>query len=411
MGKVNNKQGNGEKMEKLFYIDSYIKNFTAEIEEIKEVDSKYYVLMNKTAFFPGGGGQYCDLGTMDNIQVIDVYEKDEKIYHVLDKKPSRIHKVKCEIDWNRREYGMQHHFGQHVISACFYNEYKAKTVGFHLGSEVATVDIEGIFKEDDILKIENMCNEIIRENIPVEFLNITKKEAKKLKLKDDLSNLGNEIRVVKIDDIDINLCCGVHVKNTLDLRVIKIKKFEKYKKATRIEFLCGTKAIQDMLKRDNYLNKICRLLSSNEEDAYKGIENLNNKLNDLSKENRRLEDIISNYEIKEMIEEAEKINNMNVIIKTYENKTMNYINKIANKISEEDNTVGIFALINNDRLNLLYTCSKNLNNLDMNTLLKDSIKLVDGKGGGSKVLAQGGGKNNGNISSLFDYVKIKLKSN
>lgn len=397
-------------MEKLFYIDSYIKNFTAEIEEVKEMDNKYHVLLDKTAFFPGGGGQYCDLGTIDNICVEGVYEENNKIYHVLDKKPNRIHKVKCEIDWDRREYGMQHHFGQHVISACFNNEYKAKTVGFHLGKDFATVDIEGFFKEDDIIKIERMCNEIIRENIPVEFLNINKKEAKKLKIKDDLSKLSNDIRVVKFGDLDINLCCGVHVKNTLDLRVIKIKKFEKYKKATRIEFLCGTKAIDEMLKRDNYLNKICKMLSSNEEGAYQGIENLNNKLNEVNKENRKLEEIISNYEIKEMIEKAEKNGSMNIIIKTYENKNMNYINKIANKIIETENNIGLFALINNDRLNLLFACSKNLEKIDMNTLLKDSIKLVDGKGGGSKTLAQGGGKNNGNLDSLFDYVKIKIKS-
>ncbi|MDD7754830.1 MAG: DHHA1 domain-containing protein [Clostridiales bacterium] len=398
-------------MEKLFYIDSYIKNFTAEIEEVKEVDDKFHVLLNKTAFFPGGGGQYCDLGIIDNINVLDVYEENDKIYHVLEKKPNRIHKVKCEIDWDRREYGMQHHFGQHIISACFNNEYKAKTVGFHLGKDFSTVDIEGFFKEEDILKIEKMCNEIIRENITVEFLNITKKEAKKLKIKEDLSKLGDNIRVVKIDDIDMNLCCGVHMKNTLDLRVIKIKKFEKYKKATRIEFLCGTKAIEEMLKRENYLNKICKLLSSNEEDAYKSIENLNNKLNEVNKENRRLEEIISNYEVKEMIESAEKINNMNVIVKVYENKTINYMNKIANKIIEKENNIGLFALKNDDRLNLLFACSKNLEKMDMNILLKDSIKLIDGKGGGSKVLAQGGGKNNSNLDSLFDYVKIKIKSN
>lgn len=398
-------------MEKLFYIDSYIKNFTAEIEEVKEVDDKFHVLLNKTAFFPGGGGQYCDLGIIDNINVLDVYEENDKIYHVLEKKPNRIHKVKCEIDWDRREYGMQHHFGQHIISACFNNEYKAKTVGFHLGKDFSTVDIEGFFKEEDILKIEKMCNEIIRENITVEFLNITKKEAKKLKIKEDLSKLGDNIRVVKIDDIDMNLCCGVHMKNTLDLRVIKIKKFEKYKKATRIEFLCGTKAIEEMLKRENYLNKICKLLSSNEEGAYKSIENLNNKLNEVNKENRRLEEIISNYEVKEMIESAEKINNMNVIVKVYENKTMNYMNKIANKIIEKENNIGLFALKNDDRLNLLFACSKNLEKMDMNILLKDSIKLIDGKGGGSKVLAQGGGKNNSNLDSLFDYVKIKIKSN
>ena len=396
-------------MEKLFYEDQYIKNFIAEIEEIKEVDDKYHVLLNKTAFFPGGGGQYCDLGTIDNIDVIDIYEEDNKIYHILNKKPIRIHKVKCEIDWNRREYGMQHHFGQHVISACFNNEYKAKTIGFHLGNEFATVDIEGYFHEDDMIKIEKMCNEIIRENIPVEFLTMNKKEAKKLKIKDDLSKIDNEVRVVKFGDLDINLCCGVHVKNTLDLRMIKIKRFEKYKKGTRIEFLCGTKAINELLKRDLYLNKICKYLSSNEEDALKGIENLNDKVNKLNKENKRLEDIISSYEIQDMINNAIKIDNKNIVTKIYEDKNMNYINKIGNKITEYDNMVGLFALKNENRINLLFTCSKNIDDLDMNLLLKDSIKLIDGKGGGSKVLAQGGGKDNGNLDSLFNYVLMKIK--
>ena len=122
-------------MSKLFYEDQYLKSFTAEIEEVKEIDNKYHVILDKTAFFPGGGGQYCDLGTIENIQVLDMYEDGEKIYHVLEKKPIKIHKVKCELDWDRREYGMQHHFGQHVISACFYNEYSANTVGFHLGKD------------------------------------------------------------------------------------------------------------------------------------------------------------------------------------------------------------------------------------------------------------------------------------
>ncbi len=397
-------------MEKLFYEDSYIKDFVAKIEEIKEVDETYHILLDKTAFFPGGGGQYCDLGTIDNIEVVDVYEEDEKIYHVLNKKPNRINKVKCELDWDKREYAMQHHFGQHVISACFNNEYKAKTVGFHLGQNISTVDIEGEFKQEDIIKIENMCNDIIRDNIEVETFGITKKEAKKLKIKEDLSKYSNDIRVVKIGDIDLTLCCGVHLKNTLDLRVIKIMKFEKYKKSTRIEFLCGTRAIQEMINRDAYLDKICKLLNANKEDSYKSIENMNSKLHEIIKENKKLEEIIGNYEVKEMIEESEVINNTNLIIKVYENKNMNFINKIANKITQTDNNIALFALINDDKLNLLFACSKNLEKLDMNSLLKDSIKLVDGNGGGSKVLAQGGGKNNGNLDSLFDYIKIKIKS-
>ena len=158
-----------------------------------------------------------------------------------------------------------------------------------------------------------------------------------------------------------------------------------------------------------YLNKICKYLSSNEEDALKGIENLNDKVNKLNKKNKRLEDIISSYEIQDMINNATKIDNKNIVTKIYEDKNMNYINKIGNKITEYDNMVGLFALKNENRINLLFTCSKNIDDLDMNLLLKDSIKLIDGKGGGSKVLAQGGGKDNGNLDSLFNYVLMKIK--
>ena len=103
-------------MEKLYYIDQYIKEFTAEIVEVLEVNNQFHVLLDKTAFFPGGGGQFCDLGKIDVHPVIDVYEKENKVYHVLEKKPIKIHKVKCEIDWSRREDGMHQHFAQHVLS-------------------------------------------------------------------------------------------------------------------------------------------------------------------------------------------------------------------------------------------------------------------------------------------------------
>ena len=104
-------------MEKLYYKDQYIKDFTAEIEEIIPKDGKYHIVLDKTAFFPGGGGQQCDLGTVDVHEVIDVYEENSKVYHVVEKKPIKIHKVKCSIDWNRREDGMNQHFASSFRSS------------------------------------------------------------------------------------------------------------------------------------------------------------------------------------------------------------------------------------------------------------------------------------------------------
>ena len=279
-----------------------------------------------------------------------------------------------------------------------------------MGIEDSCVDIEGSFSDKEIKKIEKMANDIIAENIPVETFEITKKEAKKLKLKDDFSKINGNVRIVKVGDLDTNCCCGVHPQNTLDLRIIKFKKHEKYKTSTRIEYLAGKKAINYIINRDDNLSKICKYLSCSDEDSIKGIENINNKLTDSIKENKRLKEEIAHYELKDLVLSAKLVNDISIIDKIYNDKDTKYISKLANKITEEDNKIVLFALINGDRVNLVFSCSKNLNSLDMNSLLKDAIKLIDGNGGGNKFNAQGGGKNNSNLESLINYTLMKLQN-
>ena len=397
-------------MQKIFYENSYKKEFVAEIIDIKEIDNKFHIVLDKTGFYPEGGGQLCDLGKIDSHDIEYVYEKDDVIYHVLNTKPIKIHKVKCILNWNRREYSMTHHLAQHIISALFLKEFNKKTTSFHMGIEDSCVDIEGSFSNEEIKKIEKMANDIIAENIPVETFEITKREAKKLKLKDDFSKINGNVRIVKVGDLDTNCCCGVHPQNTLDLRIIKFKKHEKYKTSTRIEYLAGKKAINYIINRDDNLNKICKYLSCSDEDSIKGIENINNKLTDSIKENKRLKEEIAHYELKDLVLSAKLVNDISIIDKIYNDKDTKYISKLANKITEEDNKIVLFALINGDRVNLEFSCSKNLNFLDMNSLLKDAIKLIDGNGGGNKFNAQGGGKNNSNLESLINYTLMKLQN-
>ena len=396
-------------MEKLYYKDQYIKEFTAEVVDIKEKDSKFYVELDKTAFFPGGGGQFCDTGKIDNHDVIDVCEENGTIYHITTTKPIKIHKVKCLIDWEKREDGMNQHFGQHVLSGCFFKLFNANTVGFHLGREFSTVDINGFLTEEQIRKAEEYANEIIKNDIEVEFLTPERKQLKKLGLRRDLPNTNEQIRVVKIGDLDINACCGVHPKSTLSLRMIKIKKYEKCRNATRIEFLAGERAVDDSLKNDRYLTEICRYLSSTEKEAISGIKSLHNKLEEIMYTNKKLEEKISKYQIKEMIEEADKIGEISLIKKIYENENVKYISKMASKLVELDNVVALIALKNDDKSNFVFASSKNISNLNMSELIKDAITLVDGRGGGSQFLAQGGGKDNGNIESLLNYAQMKIE--
>lgn len=395
-------------MSKLYYNDKYLKEFTASIVE-EEDRGEYSVVLDKTAFFPGGGGQHCDLGTIDGINVTNVFERDGKVYHTLERKAKKLKNIKCKIDWNRRYDGMQQHLGQHVLSGCFFNLFKANTQGFHLGKEICTVDITGFLTEEQIREAELMANEIIMENIQVENFAPNWVELKKLNLRRDLPTTDEEIRIVKIGELDINACCGVHPLSTLELNVIKIKRWEKHKNATRIEYLAGKRAFLDYLNRDDFSKRICRELSCGEEDALGSISNLSLKIKQLNEENKALSTEIADFKVKEYINSSEEIGGYKVILDVFNGKSAKELNNLTTKLVKEEGIITLLATINEDKVNLIFACSKDVKEVNVGEILKDAITLIDGKGGGSKTLAQGGGKNNNNLEGTLKYAKDKLR--
>lgn len=398
-------------MEKIYYEDQYVKEFTAEIEDIVEKDGRFHVVLDKTAFFPGGGGQAQDKGMIDTHPVLDVYEENGIVYHVTEKKPIKIHKVKCVLDWENRFDGMQQHLGQHVLSGCFFKLFNANTAGIHLGKEVSTIDIIGSIDEKQVRAVEIKANEVIHEGMEVEFLFPTKSELKKLGLRRALPNTDEAIRVVRIGELDINACCGVHPSNCADLQLIKIKKLEKHKNnTTRIEFLAGKRAVEDYFKKDDFTTEICRFLNCNELEAVNAINNLTNQLKEAQDENKKLTEKISGYEVKEMIENAEKIKDVTVVKCIYEDENMKYLTKLSSKLTENEKVIVLFANKTEGKVNLSFSAANGIKDISMNALLKDAITLVDGKGGGSDLMAQGAGKNLSNVESALDYAFMKIKN-
>lgn len=397
-------------MEKLYYIDQYLKEFEAKIIDVKKIDDKFHIALDKTAFFPGGGGQCCDIGELNGINVLDVYEENREIYHVISQDISDSTIVKGKIDWDRREDGMHQHLAQHVLSGCFFKLFNSNTLSIHLGKDISTVDIIGHLTEEQVRRTEKMANDIIRENILVESLVPNEKELENMNLRRDLPNTEEEIRVVKIGDLDINACCGVHPKRTLDLKLIKIKKYEKNKNNTRIEFLSGERAVKDSLYKDKMLKDICNYLSSNEEEALNSIKNLKSNIDALSNEKRKLEEELINYEIENILSNSSKENDLTIITKIFNERSIDYIRKLANKIGDRSNIICLFATINNNKTNILFSCSKDLEQVNMGKLLKESIKEINGKGGGSKILAQGSGENI-EIEKYLNNIKNKIKEN
>ncbi|WP_455794151.1 alanyl-tRNA editing protein [Clostridium butyricum] len=397
-------------MEKLYYDNPYLRDFTAEIVNIEEHLGKFRVTLDKTAFFPGGGGQSCDTGMIGDHKVIDVYEENDIVYHIVEKKPIKIHNVKCKIDSERRIDGMCQHLGQHVLSGCFFNLFNANTFAIHLGADISTVDIYGVLTEEQIRAAERLANKVIGDALKVESFIPTKSELKKLTLRRALPNTKEDIRIVKIgDDFDINACCGLHPKSTLDLRLIKIKKFEKHKEGTRIEFLSGNRAIEDSYKKDEFQNSICKYLNCNENEAVNGIKNLNNNLKEANEINKSLNITLANYQVKELIDNAETVGEFKIIKSIFDNENLKYINNLTSKLVETPNTVTLMAVKSEDKVNLIFACTKGIKEIKVNEVLKDAISLIDGKGGGSPFMAQGAGKNNANLDGALDYAFNKIK--
>jgi len=379
-------------MDRLFYKNQYLKEFEAKVIEVKEFENKYHIVLDRTAFFPGGGGQQCDLGHIDFKEVLDVYEKSKKIYHVVNEEIKVGSIVKCKIDWDRREDGMHQHLGQHVLSGCFFKLFNANTVSIHLGKEISTVDIIGQLDEEEVRKAEILANEVIRKGLGVNFLVPSKEELKTMNLRRDLPNTEEDIRVVEIEDLDINACCGVHPSKTSDLRMIKIKRFEKNKGNTRIEFLAGQRAVDDSLNKDKVIRDICNYLSSNEDEALNGIRNLRASLEEIKLEKKKLEEELLEYEANSLLLEADVNNKSKIINKIFTDKSVEYAAKLANKLSEKDNVICLFAIKNKEKANIVLSSSKSIENINMGQIFKEFANIINGKGGGSKTLAQGIGE-------------------
>jgi alanyl-tRNA synthetase len=396
--------------QKLFYEDQYIKEFTAEILNVIESNGSYHIQLDKTAFFPGGGGQPCDTGFIEDSAIIEVYEKNGLIYHVSNKKPLKIHRVKCSIDWNSRFDGMQQHLGQHILSAAFLKLFGANTVSFHLGKDICTTDIDKLLSDDELEQAEVLANRYIFEDYPVEFLTPSKAELKKLSLRRVPDIKEETLRVVRVEDIDTTACCGLHPKSTLETQILKIRRKEKAKGNLRVEYICGKRAVDDCLSKYKFSSTLCRKLNCNEEEALIRIENITSEYSNLSFENKNLKSQLADFQVQNILNSCDKVSNISIVKDVFVNADMKYVNTLASKLTSYENAVVLYGLKNEGMAYLLFMCSKNIKALNMNDLLKDAITLIDGKGGGSSLSAQGGGKATNNLESAVDYAFSKVKS-
>ncbi len=262
--------------EKLYDKDSHLKEFTGTVLSCKKTGEKYAVTLNRTAFFPEGGGQQSDRGYIGDAYISDVQIKNGEILHFADKPLSVGQAYDCKPDFDFRFRNMQNHSGEHIISGIVHRLYGFNNVGFHLGAEM-TMDFDGELTRRQLDEIEDLANKAVYENLPVKAYYPTDEELKSLDYRSKL-DLKENVRIVEIKGVDVCACCAPHVKATGEIGVIKILDFEKYKGGVRLIVKCGADALRDYREKYKNVLEISNLLSAKQFEVSAAVVRLNEQL-------------------------------------------------------------------------------------------------------------------------------------
>ncbi len=262
--------------EKLFEIDSYIKEFTATVLDCKPCDKGFAVALDKTAFFYEGGGQASDTGVLDGAKVFDVQIKDGTIYHYTDKSLKAGDSVQGKIDFDRRFNFMQNHTGEHIVSGITHKLYGFNNVGFHLGEDMVTLDFDGELTREQLDEIEYLANVKVWQNLPVKAYYPTKEELQRTDYRSK-KEIDGAVRLVEVKDTDICACCAPHVKNTGEIGVIKLLDTERMRGGIRIVLKCGAFALSDYKNKYENVSQISSLLSAKQENTADAVRKLDEK--------------------------------------------------------------------------------------------------------------------------------------
>ncbi len=261
---------------KLFYEDTYLKSFTAKVTGCHPEKQGFSIILDQTAFYPEGGGQAGDMGFLNEISVRDTQEIDGEILHFTDLPMEIGTTVNAEIDWNRRLDLMQNHSGEHIVSGLINRHFGLENVGFHLGSEIITIDFDGVLTLEQLREIEVIANEKIRENKLCDIRNFDKHELSELNFRSK-KEFDSEVRIVSFPESDCCACCGLHVKSTGEIGCIRILSVQNFRSGIRVEMLAGERCYNyfSMVSEEN--RKASSELSVKENGTLSAILRLKNE--------------------------------------------------------------------------------------------------------------------------------------
>lgn len=363
---------------RLYYDDVYIKEFQAKVLDCLEEKCGYRIVLDESAFYPEGGGQPSDQGYLDDVKVVDVHEKNGELLHYTSE-PLKIGEiVHGRIDWERRFDLMQQHSGEHMVSGLIHETFGYDNVGFHMGSDVITIDFNGMITADQMAEIEKKVNRKIWENTTVEITYPSEEELKELPYRSK-KELSGKVRIVRFPGTDLCACCGTHVASTGEIGMVKLLSVVKFREGVRMEMLCG-KRVLDYLNVVNEQNhEVSVKLSAKPNQTAQAVQRLLD-------ENFQLKGRVLRMEEEMFTREAEKWQNCGKVLLFQEGLEADGVRKLTDAVMQ---SCGGRCVVFSKNPDGSYKYAIGEENGDLRQLTKEMNMALNGRGGGKPFFVQG----------------------
>ena len=366
--------------EKLYDTDSYLKEFQATVLSCEQKnENTWRVVLDKTAFFPEGGGQTGDSGWLNDVEVTDTREKAGVIYHETKASLEGGTQVAGKIDFAARFDKMQQHTGEHILSGIVCSTYNYNNVGFHLSSEITTLDFDGELSTEQVRELEIRVNQAIHANIPVQVKFPAKDELADMEYRSKIEIEG-QVRIVEIPEIDRCACCAPHVKTTAEVGLLKIQSCDRHRGGCRLTIVCGMRALKDYQQKQESVGKVSAALSAKPEKIAEAVEHL-------QEQQAKLREQLNHIQAMYLQEKLDKIHTEDQCVCIFEEALdsiamRNFVNGAMDRC---DGVCGAF--IGSDKSGYHYILGSK--ELDVREISKQLNVKFSGKGGGKPQMVQG----------------------
>jgi alanyl-tRNA synthetase len=396
--------------DRLFRDDPYLLEFDATVVAARDHEGRPAVVLDRTAFYAESGGQPWDTGRLDDVAVVAVIDEGQDVLHVLDRPLAKGTPVRGRVDADRRQDHRQQHHGQHLLSRAFVEVANARTVSFHLGAEVSSIDLDREVGDPETRAAEARANEVVWEARPVTVRTVSAADARAAGIEPP-ADAGDAIRIVEAEGFDRQPCGGTHPRSTSEVGVVIVLGRERYKGGSRVRFVCGCRALDASRARNAVLDRLSRTLSAPIEDLPEAASRALDRLAESDKKVREFLDRALEGEARRLVAEAPAgpAGSPSTIVAVYEGWPVADLRTLALHLVRLSPCVALLGS-RSDKAHVVFAQAEGLDH-DIPALLRSALVLLEGRGGGKGNVAQGAGDREDRLEAALHQAAAALLAN